>query len=53
MRGSFYSTKAEEPGESRIVETFKFSNVLELNEKEKKIVSEIKRIMEEESERLQ
>ena len=51
MRGTFYSID-ENPGEQRIVESFKLSNVLELSEKEKSIISEIKRIMNEECERL-
>lgn len=65
MRSSFYSMKFEQEsnmgngtqntnnGERKIVESFKLSNILELNEQEKQIVSEIKRIMNEECESLQ
>jgi hypothetical protein len=35
------------------VESFKLSNILELSEQEKSIVTEIKRIMNEECDRLQ
>jgi len=50
MRGTFYS---EEREETQIVETFKLSNVLELSEQEKGIISEIQKIMNEECEQLQ
>ena len=49
MRSSFYSEKEEE---TQIVDTFKLSNVLELNSKEQEILAEIKRIMQEECESL-
>jgi hypothetical protein len=53
MRGTFYSSATpENPGERRILESFKLSNILELSDQEKQIVSEIKRIMEEECDRL-
>lgn len=55
MRGTFYSTTVNEDstqGEQRIVESFKLSNVLELSEQEKGILSQIKKIMNEECERL-
>ena len=50
MRGTFYS---EEREETQIVDTFKLSNVLELSEQEKGIISEIQKIMNEECEQLQ
>jgi hypothetical protein len=52
MRSSFYSTKFDDTnqGERKIVESFKLSNILELSEQEIYIVSEIKRIMNEECE---
>lgn len=52
MRSSFYSTKFDDSnqGERKIVESFKLSNILELNEQEMGIVSEIKRIINEECE---
>ena len=55
MRGTFYSSTVNEEstqGEQRIVESFKLSNVLELSEQEKGILSQIKKIMNEECERL-
>ena len=55
MRGTFYSSTVNEDstqGEQRIVESFKLSNVLELSEQEKGILSQIKKIMNEECERL-
>ena len=43
MRGTFYSSIAGEAppevGEKRIVESFRLSNILELNEQERAIVS--------------
>ena len=46
MRGTFYSTAmgegANPPGETRIVESFKLSNILELSDQEKSIVEQIK-----------
>lgn len=51
MRGTFFN---DDPlGDTRIVETFKLSNVLELTEQEKGIIAEIKRIMTEECDQLQ
>ena len=60
MRGSFYSTGGankfsdirDNNNETQVVEDFKLSNILEFNEQEKKILAEIKRIMNEECERL-
>ena len=55
MRGTFYSTTGadENPGERRIVESLKLSNILELSEREKSILAEMKIIMNEECDRLQ
>lgn len=57
MRGTFYSTATGEggnpPGETRIVESFKLSNILELSDQEKSIVEQIKQFMNEECDRLQ
>ena len=56
MRDTFYSSIAgegsTEVGEKRIVESFKLSNILELGEKERAIVSQIKEIMSDECDRL-
>ena len=54
MRDTFYSSvETSQQTETRFVEAFKLSNVLELSEKERAILAEIKRIMEEECEKLQ
>ena len=57
MRDTFYSSiggeGGTEVGEKRIVESFKLSNILELGEKERAIVSQIKEIMSDECDRLQ
>eukprot|EP00347_Sterkiella_histriomuscorum_P007591 403348332 len=57
MRGSFYSTttnKFNENQETQVIEGFKLShNILEFNEEEKKILAQIKSIMQEECDRLQ
>lgn len=56
MRSSFYSNsetkEVVEVPENKIVECFKLSNVLELNQREKQIINEIKNIMEEECQKL-
>jgi protein-arginine kinase len=56
MRDTFYSSiggeGGTEVGEKRIVESFKLSNILELGEKERAIVSQIKEIMSDECDRL-
>lgn len=59
MRGSFYSTTTNRFGEemraqesTQVVESFKMSNILELNQKEKQILAEIKRIITEECDKL-
>ena len=46
MRGTFFND--DRLGDTRIVESFKLSNILELTEQEKGIIAEIKRIMTEE-----
>jgi len=51
MRGTFFND--DRLGDTRIVETFKLSNVLELTEQEKGIIAEIKRIITEECDQLQ
>lgn len=55
MRGTFYSNTGgvENPGERRILEDLSLSNILELSEQEKSILDGIKRIMNEECDRLQ
>lgn len=63
MRSSYYSTAGgaasgeviaeDSTGEKKIVESFKLSNILELSAQEKAIVAEIKRIMDEECDKLQ
>lgn len=54
MRGTMYSNMGQEnPGERKIVEFIRLSNILELTEQERSIVNAIKRIMEEECDRLQ
>ncbi len=57
MRGTFYSTATGEvanpAGETRIVESFKLSNILELSDQEKSIVEQIKKFMDEECDRFQ
>lgn len=57
MRGTFYSTATGEvanpAGETRIVESFKLSNILELSDQEKSIVEQIKKFMNEECDRFQ
>lgn len=54
MRGTMYSTLGHEnQGERRIVEGLRLSNILELSEQEKSVMNEVKRIMEEECDRLQ
>lgn len=59
MRGSFYSTTTnkfndiKDTQETQVIEGFKLSNILDFSEEEKKILAEIKRIMQEECDRLQ
>lgn len=54
MRGTMYSNMGQEnPAERKIVEFIRLSNILELTEQERSIVNAIKRIMEEECDRLQ
>ena len=57
MRSSFYSnvnasSEIEELKESKIVESFKLSNVVELKPEEKEILEEIKKTINEECDRL-
>jgi hypothetical protein len=58
MRGTVYSTTTglnegmAAGGDTRIVESFKLSNILELSDQEKSIVEQIKQFMNEECERL-
>lgn len=65
MRDSFYSTSSnltnkfkdakgsDKSSDNRVIDGFKLKNVLEFNEEEKKIIEQIKMIMNEECERLQ
>ncbi|CDW91275.1 UNKNOWN [Stylonychia lemnae] len=59
MRGSFYSTSGGnkfgelQNKETKVVESFKLSNILEFNEEEKKILAQIKKIINEECDKLQ